>query len=205
VRAASRADRIAIARVYTDAGDPHEAVELLARADAETLARGPGSSDDGLWRLAWPDAFARERRAARAPDARLDPWFVAALMREESGFRPDAESVTGALGLLQLMPDTARRLAAGAGIAGFAPAQLLDPALNIRLGTLLLEQLAARFDGRPEAIAAAYNAGADPVAAWRAVPIPDPAEWVETIPYDETRGYVKRIVRSLAVYRMLYR
>jgi soluble lytic murein transglycosylase len=204
-RAATRADRLAVARVYAAAGDPYDALDLLVRADAETLARGPGSGDDALWRLAWPDAFAGERRAARAPDSRLDPWLVAALMREESGYRPDAESVTGALGLLQLMPDTARRLAAGAGLDALAPGQLLDPALNVRLGTLLLEQLAARFDGRPEAVAAAYNAGAEPVAAWRVAPIADPAEWVETIPYEETRGYVKRVVRSLAVYRMLYR
>jgi soluble lytic murein transglycosylase len=175
------------------------------RSDADLLARGPRAGDDEIWRLAWPDAFAPERRAARGTDAKLDPWLVIALMREESGFRPDAVSVTGAVGLLQLMPDTARRLAREVGLGEVPSARWIDPALNVRLATAYLEQLTRRFGVRTAAVVASYNAGPAVVETWHASPGGDPVEWIEAIPYEETRGYVKRVLRSQRVYRTLYR
>lgn len=197
-------DRIALARLYVASGDYHRAQSMLVAAYAEPLARGVATGQEELWRLAWPDAFAADRKRARPPGAVVDPWFVASIMREESGYRPDAVSVSGALGLLQLMPDTAAKLAREAGVANFAPSQLVRPELNLRLGTLFLDQLTRRFDGALEAVAASYNAGPDAVLGWRKGALPPADVWVETIPYDETRGYVKRSMRSLHVYRSLY-
>jgi soluble lytic murein transglycosylase len=203
-RAANVDDRIAVAQLLVAAGDFNGAKTLLVAAYAEPLARGVASGQEDLWKLAWPDAFAAERRRARPPGAAVAPWFVASIMREESGYQPDAVSTSGALGLLQLMPDTAARLARQAGIAGFAPSQLVRPELNLRLGTLFLDQLTLRFDGALEAVAASYNAGPEAVTSWRAGGARPADVWVETIPYDETRGYVKRVLRSFHVYRSLY-
>jgi soluble lytic murein transglycosylase len=204
-RAANVDDRIAVGRLFVAAGDYHRAETLVVGTYATDLARGVASGQEPLWQLAWPDAFATERRRAQPPDARVDPWFVASILREESGYRPDVVSVSGALGLLQLMPDTATRLARDAGIADFSPSQLVRPELNLRLGTLYLDRLARRFDGALEAVAASYNAGPEAVAKWRSGPARPADEWVEAIPYDETRGYTKRVLRSFHVYRTLHR
>ena len=204
-RATNVDDRIAVGRLYVAAGDYHRAQTLVIGAYAEPLARGVAPGQEPLWQLAWPDAFATERRRAQPADARIDPWFVASILREESGYRPDAVSVSGALGLLQLMPDTAARLARDAGIGDFSPSQLVRPELNLRLGSLYLDRLARRFDGALEAVAASYNAGPEAVSSWRTGPARAADEWVEAIPYDETRGYAKRVLRSFHVYRTLHR
>jgi soluble lytic murein transglycosylase len=203
-RAANVDDRIAIGRLHVAAGDPHRAQTLVVDAYAERLARGVATGQRELWELAWPDAFAAERRRARPSGSQLDPWFVASIMREESGYRPDVVSVSGALGLLQLMPDTAARLARDAGVEGFSASQLVRPELNLRLGALYLDQLSLRFDGALEAVAASYNAGPGAVSGWRRGASRPADAWVESIPYDETRGYAKRVLRSLHVYRTLY-
>ncbi len=204
VRATNVDDRIAVARLYVAAGDYHRAQTLVIGAYAEQLARGVAPGQRELWELAWPDAFAAERRRALPKTSPVDPWFVASIMREESGYRPDAVSVSGALGLLQLMPDTASRLARDAGIGNFSPSQLVRPEVNVRLGALYLDRLMGRFDGALEAVAASYNAGPEAVAGWRRGPVRPADEWVEAIPYDETRGYARRVLRSLHVYRTLY-
>ncbi len=203
-RATNVDDRIAVGRLYVAAGDFHRAQTLVVEAYAEPLARGVAPGQEALWQLAWPDAFAAERRRTQPADARIDPWFVASILREESGYRPDAVSVSGALGLLQLMPDTATRLSREAGLGDVSPSQLLRPELNLRLGTLYLDRLVRRFDGALEAVAASYNAGPDSVSSWRTGPARPADEWVEAIPYDETRGYAKRVLRSFHVYRTLH-
>ncbi|RIK97469.1 MAG: hypothetical protein DCC71_21645, partial [Proteobacteria bacterium] len=203
-RARSVRDRIAVARLYRDAEAYHEAQTLIVAAYAAQLSRGIAPGQEELWRLAWPDAFAAERRRALPPGARIDEWFVASILREESGYRPDVVSVSGAVGLLQLMPETAHRIAREAGVDPFSPALLVRPAVNLRIGSFYLDRLAARFDGVLEAVAASYNAGPEAVAGWRRGVLPPPDEWVESIPYDETRGYVKRVLRSLLVHRTLY-
>jgi soluble lytic murein transglycosylase len=103
------------------------------------------------------------------------------------------------------MPDTGRRLASDLGAAGFDPSELFVPERNVELGAFYLSQLLQRFDGRASAAIASYNAGPEAVARWLAsgAGAPDD-EWVEGIPYDQTRSYVKRVLRSLHVYRTLY-
>jgi soluble lytic murein transglycosylase len=124
-------------------------------------------------------------------------------MREESAYRPTVVSVVGARGLLQIMPETGERLAQELALADFDPDDLFEPAVNIRLGSHYLRTLLIRFDGQLSAAIASYNAGPNAVVRW-IDPELDDDEWVEAIPYDQTRAYVKRVLRSLYAYRVLY-
>jgi soluble lytic murein transglycosylase len=129
---------------------------------------------------------------------------VYAVMREESGYRPDVISISGARGLLQIMPETGERLAASEALMSFSPDDLFLPRINIRLGSSYLEQLMERFEGRISAAVASYNAGPEAVSRWFEGEPREDDEWVEAIPYDQTRNYVKNVLRSLEVYRVLY-
>jgi soluble lytic murein transglycosylase len=103
------------------------------------------------------------------------------------------------------MTETGERLARDTGRAGFAADDLFDPAINIELGSFYLGELTRRFDGRLEPAIASYNAGPSAVSQWlRGAPDSPEDEWVEAIPYDQTRNYVKRVLRSMRAYRVLY-
>ena len=175
-------------------------------AYADALARGLQPGREALWWLSWPPAY-RDVIAEVVPGtAGADAALVWAIMREESHYRPDARSVVGARGLLQLMPDTAAQLAGERGMSDFAEADLFDPRTNITLGAAYLADLSRRFDGRRSAAIGSYNAGPRKVAAWLeggGSALEDDV-WVEAIPYDQTRGYVKRVLRSLHVYESFY-
>jgi len=201
---ADAATRLVLAQLLVEAGRFHLAQRLVVARDVESLARRPAPGEEALWWMAWPTAYdATVERAARAHG--VDPALVYAIMREESGYQPDALSVVGARGLTQIMPDTGRRLAADLGAAAFDPAELFVPERNLELGAFYLSQLLARFDGRMSAAIASYNAGPEAVARWLAADAGrEDDEWVESIPYDQTRSYVKRVLRSLNVYRALY-
>jgi soluble lytic murein transglycosylase len=137
-------------------------------------------------------------------DAPVDAELVYAVMREESGYRPKVVSLVGARGLLQIMPETGQRLASDLGIP-FEPDDLFDPEVNVRLGSYYLSELSRRFSGRDSAAIGSYNAGPEAVARWldERGGLEDD-EWVETIPYSQTRSYVKRVLRSQWAYRTLY-
>ncbi len=202
--AASRAQRLALAQLLLEAGHFHRAQRLVLDAHAEELTRVPAPGAEALWWLAWPTAWDQGvERAARAND--IEPALVYAIMREESGYEPGALSIVGARGLTQIMPETGRKLASDLGAASFDPAELFVPERNLELGAYYLSQLLQRFDGRTSAAIASYNAGPEAVARWlSAGPGAEDDEWVEAIPYDQTRSYVKRVLRSLHVYRTLY-
>jgi soluble lytic murein transglycosylase len=131
----------------------------------------------------------------------VDPALVLAVMRRESSFRPDARSAAGAEGLLQLRPATAERLAALLGVPGGVAARLREPETAISLGAHYLALLVARF-GDPALAVAAYNAGPAPVADWAAARAGMPLDaWVESIPWRETRQYVKVVLSEWDAYR----
>ena len=203
-RARGLDDRLSLAELYADAGDFHRPQRLVVDAYQETLARAPVVGSLDLWWHAWPAPFLDEVREATAGRAGVDPALVFAIMREESGYRPQVLSVTGARGLLQLMPETAEKVARGAAMQGFAPDDLFVPQVNIALGSAYLEELLGRFPGRASAAIGSYNAGPHRVAEWLDGDVLEDDEWVEAIPYDQTRGYVKRVLRSLHAYRVLY-
>jgi soluble lytic murein transglycosylase len=133
----------------------------------------------------------------------IDPMSVAGLIRQESAFVSDARSGKNALGLMQLIPPTARRLAKQERIHYSQP-RLSDPDYNIRLGTVYFAELQKQF-GSVEAALAAYNAGEDRVVSWTAGQnYRETAEFVESIPFTETRQYVQIVTRNGEIYRRLY-
>jgi soluble lytic murein transglycosylase len=125
-------------------------------------------------------------------------------MREESGFRARIVSPVGARGLLQIMIETGERLATDHGVEDFEGEDLFDPSMNIDLGARYLADLEKIFDGQTSASVASYNAGPEAVALWGPGDAPEDDEWVEAIPYSQTRSYVKRVLRSLYAYQVLY-
>jgi len=138
----------------------------------------------------------------KAPPESADPFLVAAVMREESHFNPGAVSPVGALGLMQIMPSTGKQIAKELG-EGFRKGSLLDPSTSIRFGSWYLGQILKRFDGDPVLAIAGYNAGPNAAARWAQSLPPETDEFVESIPYEETRGYVKRVLRSYAEFLKL--
>jgi soluble lytic murein transglycosylase len=132
----------------------------------------------------------------------LDPMLVAGVMRQESGFQPEAVSNRGAVGLMQLEPATALLLARRLRLH-YARARLFDPQYNLQLGTLYLSDLINQFGG-PEGALAAYNAGEDRSKLWQSErDYSEPAEFVESIPFSQTHDYVQIVMRNAAIYRML--
>jgi soluble lytic murein transglycosylase-like protein/TolA-binding protein len=149
----------------------------------------------------WPHRAAVE---AEAREFGVDPVLFAAIVRQESVFDLDALSRAGARGLAQLMPGTAAQAARGLDVT-FYPDWLTVPDLNLHLGAAHLAALLHRFDGRVEVAVAAYNAGGGPVARWLRRPgAEDPDQFIEQIPYPETRGYVRAVLRNRDLYRALY-
>jgi soluble lytic murein transglycosylase len=203
-RARGMHDRLALAQLYANAGDYHRPQRLMVDAYTESLARGPVPDQLELWWHAWPMPFDEEMRGATLDGAKIEPQLVYAIMREESGYRPQVVSVSGARGLLQLMPETAERVARETQAGDVSLEDLFLPRVNIQLGSDYLSSLLERFDGRTSAAIGSYNAGPRAVAQWVANGPAEDDAWVEEIPYDQTRSYVKRVLRSLHAYRVLY-
>ena len=157
-----------------------------------------------LWEFAYPRAWEpaviQSSRATRVPEE-----FIWGIMRAESHYRSDAQSGVGALGLMQMMPFTGRKLASLVNMNGFQTESLLDPEVNIRLGSRYLQRLLEKFSGSIPLAAAGYNAGPHRVHAWvRNFGTLDMDEFIEHIPYLETRNYVKKVVRNYQLYSLLY-
>ncbi len=133
----------------------------------------------------------------------LDPAYVYGLIRQESRFIMDARSSVGATGLMQIMPATARWTARKIGLSHFTPALMTDPGTNITIGTNYLKLALDDFDGSMALAAAAYNAGPGRPRAWRNGPALEAAIWIENIPFNETRDYVKKVIANTTVYAAL--
>jgi soluble lytic murein transglycosylase len=166
------------------------------------VARSAPPAPRTFWDLFYPMGWRTELTDA-ASRAALDPYFVAAIVREESSFYPQARSRVGARGLMQLMPTTARQLARSRGLPT-SEESLDDPAVNLALGSAYLGVLMKEF-GEPRLAVAAYNAGPTSVREWwKNRPTEDLEVWVELIPYDETRRFVRRVMLAWEEYRRLY-
>jgi soluble lytic murein transglycosylase len=135
----------------------------------------------------------------------LDPFLVAGLIHQESVFMYDAISPAGAIGLMQIMPATGRRVAEKIGLEGFSVASLEEPEVNVIIGTAYLEGLASRYEEDWPKVFAAYNAGPGAVARWTALmPFAETDEFVESIRYLETRIYVKKVLFNWSLYHRIY-
>lgn len=186
------------------------AARLSALQEAAALAQALGShtqaifilARSGYWddlELRFPVLYADLVSQAAAETGVSEAWLFG-VIRQESVFNPSVASSAGAVGLMQLLPSTAREVAHRHGIAQPGIDDLTEPALNIRLGSRYLASLYRAFDGQAAVATAAYNAGPGAVRRW----LPDapmPADlWIATIPYSETRDYVARVL----AYQLLY-
>jgi len=157
-----------------------------------------------FWKLAFPMPF-REDLERYARQNNLDPFLVAALARQESEFNPKAVSVVSARGLTQIMPSTGRELSRHLRIRPYSTARLFQPQVNLQLGTYYLRSVADSVDGRWEAALAAYNAGLSRAKDWSTWgEFREPAEFVETVPFTQTREYIQIVLRNADIYRQLY-
>jgi soluble lytic murein transglycosylase len=161
-----------------------------------------GEVPPSVWKVLFPLPYETIlRREAERND--FDPMFAAGLIRQESTFQADIVSHANAIGLMQILPKTGRILAKQRKIK-FSNASLFDPNVNIELGMLYISDL-TRTTGGLEYAAAAYNAGEDRIALWKAERNWDEVpELVESIPFTETREYVQIVVRNGGMYRLLY-
>lgn len=194
----SKAASLSIMKAYLDMGEYGAAIYMfnknhIPRYDTQSMS---------LWSVGYPmvyESLVKEHSSIN----RLSPALVYALMRAESAFNPVIKSSAGAIGLMQLMPATAKLTAREKG--AFNSQKLLEPKYNIMLGTKHLKELLSGYDGETIYAIAAYNAGANAVARWRKTYGGRPMdEFVENIPYKETRDYVKKVYASEATYRQLY-
>jgi soluble lytic murein transglycosylase len=146
-------------------------------------------------RLRYPLKYEQIVRG-HAKNYELDPALVAAVIYQESKFRADAKSESGAIGLMQLQPDTARGIAIRTGGTRFQTSDLYNPEINVRYGSWYLRHLLNKYDGDERTALAAYNAGQRNVDLWRAAG--------EGIQFSETRAYVERVEELKGVYRRAY-
>lgn len=140
-----------------------------------------------------------------ARSRKIDPRFLLALIKQESVFKPQAKSPAGARGLLQLTIDTAQKYASAIGFVGLTESQLYRPETSILLGAEYIEQLSGMFPQQLEAVAASYNGGEDNVARWlKRARHKDPGVFTAEIGFDETKGYVQKVMANYRVYTELY-
>ena len=185
-----------MAGVYVEAERYHMALRIMRRHFQTLASTGDPTLPRAFWEMFYPYAWRDEMREA-AQRRGIDPYLVAAVVREESSYYPRATSPVGARGLMQLMPATARLMA--------PTGDLEDPGFNIELGTRFLAGLMREFND-PRLALAAYNAGPNRVRQWLTTRRSDDIEaFVEQIPFDETRLYVKKVVLSWDEYRRIYR
>lgn len=145
-----------------------------------------------------------EEIAKYATENGLDPYFVAAVIYTESGFDPEAVSRVGAMGLMQVMPETGEWIAPKLGVDNFTADDLFDPETNIQFGCWYLGFLNERFDGKEQLILAGYNAGQGRVDEWLADSSVSDGEVLTDIPFKETDDYVKKVDKAAEKYREEY-
>jgi soluble lytic murein transglycosylase len=165
--------------------------------------------DEGRWdrqiiQVTYPFPY-RELVRREAAEWGIDPFMMAAIIRQESAFKADIVSHAGAVGLMQVMPPTGAQLARAHGPDGFSREALTRPEVNLHLGAAFFVDMSRRYDNQLPLVLSAYNAGPTRATRWRRYPeAVDPLRFTERIPFTETRGYVKSVRRNLGLYRALY-
>jgi soluble lytic murein transglycosylase len=195
---------VALAELSAGRGEYFQAIRYIKHYAKGYLSIPFESAPERFWRNAFPLPY-RSALESYSRLQSLDPYIVAALVRQESEFDPKAISRARAYGLTQVLPSTGRELSRRAGMRGFAPAMLFEPDVNLKLGTMYLKTQLDQHGGSWENTLAAYNAGQSRVAQWSTwAEFREPAEFIETIPYTETREYVQIVLRNADIYRRLY-
>ena len=186
----------------TLAAEEEDLLEVQTRAATELSRTAPGAPSD-LFVLVYPVAY-KDLVNEEAPEYGVDPYLLLALMRQESLYTPDAGSPAGALGLMQIIPDTGDYVAQQLGEAGYTTLDLFRPKTSIKFGAWYLGGQLDEFGGRPEAALAAYNGGPGNAGRWLDAAGLDRDIFIETIDFSETRAYVELVLENYALYLWAY-
>lgn len=192
------------AELYASYGENWRALHIMKQKVHSYFAVPIASIPRNYWELLFPQPYwsVLQRESEKQG---LDPYLVASLIRQESEFNPGAVSYANAWGLMQLLPSVGKELAHKQHVRPFRTQYLLNPEVNLELGTAYFRQLMDEFHGQPEYALAAYNAGDNRVNAWLANgPYASLPEFVESIPFTQTREYVEAIIRNREIYHLLY-
>jgi soluble lytic murein transglycosylase len=186
------------------AAAPHQAMRIMKSMAPEYLNLALNQAPRRFWELLFPLPYRADVvRAAR--EKNLDPYLLAGLIRQESEFDPQARSRANAYGLTQVRPATGRLFARQAGIARFSSRLLFQPAANLKIGVSIFSAMLDQNGGKLEQTLAAYNAGPNRAVEWLTWnTYREPAEFVESIPFTETRDYVQAVLRNADLYHRLY-
>ena len=193
-----------LADLYVQGGEPFRANTLIQRRFREFVRHGGIGIPHRMWEILYPLSYwdVIQNEGGRR---NVDPYLIASIIRQESGFEPTTVSNAGAVGIMQIMPNEASRIAGAAGLETPTRAQLFDPRVNIAVGAAEFAQKRAAMNGNDILAIAAYNAGEDAVGRWlAATPLDDGDLFVESIPFNETRLYVKTVTRNRFEYRRIY-
>jgi soluble lytic murein transglycosylase len=193
-----------LADVYVRGGEPFKANTVLQRQFRPFVRHGGVNIPRRFWEILFPLAY---WDAFRAEGQRrgIDPYLLASITRQESGFEPSTVSNAGAVGLMQIMPEEAARIAVAGELGAVTRDDLFDPEKNIAIGAAEFTQKRQAMNGNDILAIASYNAGEQAVGTWlEKTPIDDLDLFIETIPYAETRLYVKTVTRNRFEYRRIY-
>ena len=184
---------------------PHQAMRIMKSMGGDYLSLTIDQAPRKFWELLFPLPYRTDlMQEARLKE--LDPYLLAGLIRQESEFNPQALSPANAYGLTQVRPATGRQFARRAGIRRFTNSLLFQPATNLKIGSSILRSMLDQNSGKVEQTLAGYNAGPSRAAEWLTWnTYREPAEFVESIPFTETRDYVQAVLRNAEIYRKLYR
>jgi soluble lytic murein transglycosylase len=192
-RAKTPSELVYVSKLYSRVNDFYNSIRIAQGIDLPEA-----------FRLSYPRGF-REAVIGYSAKYNVDEFLVYSIIREESRFQKNAISPAGAIGLMQLIPSTGRTMANEVGISGYNTDMLNIPRVNIELGIAYFKKVLEEFNGNIYLALASYNAGPHNVVKWIArFPNLDFEEFVEEIPFHETRNYVKRVLRSYGVYKAIY-
>lgn len=192
---------LAEAQIYASYGETFRAMRALKRALPYATSAPIDSIPLAYWRILFPEPYWDTIKTESAKN-NLDPYLVASLIRQESEFNPSVVSYANAYGLMQLLPSVGRQMAREEGMTHFQTFQLLDPETNIKLGTRYFRQMLDHLGDVPEYALAAYNAGESRVVDWKSAgPYQGMDEFVESIPFTQTREYVQAVLRNVETYK----
>jgi soluble lytic murein transglycosylase len=192
------------AQLYGSYGENWRAMRVLKQKVQSYFALPMDAVPRPYWNLLFPQAY-WPMLQSNSQQQGLDPFLVASLIRQESEFNPTVISYANAWGLMQLLPRVGSELARKQRVRPYRTEFLLIPQVNLKLGTIYFRQLMDEFNGQPEYALAAYNAGDDRVRTWLANgPYGSLPEFVESIPFTQTREYVEAIMRNREMYHRLY-
>jgi len=183
---------------------PHTAMHIMKAMAPEYLDLPFSAAPRGFWEVLFPLPYRGDLEHS-AHDVGIDPFLLAGLIRQESEFDPQALSHANAYGLTQVLPVTGRRYSRQAGVPRFTNMLLFQPAINLKIGAAIFRGMLNDNGGKVEQTLAAYNAGPNRAVEWLAWnQYREPAEFVESIPFTETRDYVQAVLRNADAYRRLY-